>query len=124
MNFGFEITRTLCGAASNTIEKHAVIGRDEKVPAGFGQDRPPRAADAGIDHDHMNGAFGEIRPRFGDHEGGFGHVVRRDVMADIDDRARGAMPSDHAFHDAHKVVGKPEIRGKSDQPVRHVLIRL
>ena len=39
-------------------------------------------------------------------------------------RAPRSDARDHAFHDPHKVVGKPEIRGKSDQPIRHVLIRL
>ncbi len=104
--------------------EHSVIGCDEEVPSGFGQDRTPRAADAGVDHHHVDGALGEVRPRFGDDEGGLGHIVGRDVMADIDDARRGRDARDHAFHDAHKMVGKPEIRGKSDQPIRHVLIRL
>jgi hypothetical protein len=45
-------------------------------------------------------------------------------MADIDDSRGRCDARDDAFHNADKVVRKPEIRGKSDQPIRHVLIRL
>ncbi len=39
-------------------------------------------------------------------------------------RAVACDSGDDAFHGPHKVVRKPKIRGKSDQPIRHVLIRL
>ena len=85
MNFGFEITRTLCASGVEDHREHSVIGRDEVVPAGFRQDRAARAADAGIDHNHVDRALGKVAPRFGNHEGGFGHIVGRDFMGDIDD---------------------------------------
>jgi len=109
------------------IEHHrenSIIRRDEEVPAGCRQDRTPRTAYAGVDHDHVDGALGEIRPGFSDDKGGLGNIVGRDIMADIDDASGGGDARDDAFHDPHKVVGMPEIRGKSDQPIRHVLIRL
>ncbi len=44
-------------------------------------------------------------------------VVGRDFVRDIDDARARRDAQNHAFHRAHKVVGKSEIRGESDQPV-------
>ena len=84
-HFGFEITRTLVLAASKIMESTPLSGAMKNWPAGFRENRPARTADAGVDHDHVNGPFRKIAPRLGDDESGLHHVVGRDIVGDIDD---------------------------------------
>ena len=74
--------------------EHAVIGRDEILSRGFGQDRPARRPHAGVHDDHVHGLLRKIRVRLRDQECGLADLVGAHLMAQIHD-ARGRRDSQY-----------------------------
>ena len=83
-------------------------------PRGLRQNRPARRAHAGIHHHHVHRLLREIAIRLRHHEGAFGDLERRPLVADVHDLRRRADAQNHAFHRAHKVVGEAEIGGQRE----------
>src|SRR5665213_384061 len=101
----------------------SVIGRDKKLTGGFGENGAADGADAGVDDDHVNGAFGEVRGGFGDGEGAFQNVEGRDVVRNIYYSRGGGDRGDHTLHGADKMVGGSEVGGERDQAIRHEVLK-
>ena len=47
------------------------------------------------------------------------HVVRRDVVGDVDERRVGQIPSDDALHRAGVVIARAEVGQQRDDWPRH-----
>ena len=99
--------------------KHAVVRRDEILSCHFGEQRPPRGADARVHHDDVDGPLWKITVGLRDGERAVGDVVRLNAMADVDHLCGGRDSKDDAFHDADKVVGKAEVGGESNNGPSH-----
>ena len=70
--------------------EQAVVGRDEAILPHFGRDAAARRTDAGIDDGDEHGPGGEISEAGGELERPAEHVVRGDVVGDVDEREIGA----------------------------------
>jgi hypothetical protein len=76
--------------------------------------RATLAADAGIDDHDVHGPVGEKWRRRREAERGRGHVVRRDVVREVDDVHPRECREDHALHRANVPVDRPEIGQQRD----------
>ena len=71
----------------NRVVKHrqyAVVGRHEMVPARLDENRPPRTAHPGINHDQVNRSRRKTRPRLRQRERRLGDRIGRDFVRNID----------------------------------------
>ena len=103
------------GAAS---ERSAVVGPDEERPRRLDAERPPRAADARIDHRDVDRAGRKVGHRLPQHERAGEHVLRRDAVRHVDDRHARRAGRDHALHDADEGVDVPEVGREGDHARR------
>src|SRR6185436_7063702 len=102
--------------------QHAVVGRDEEMVAAFSGDAAANRADAGIDDYQEDCALREIAVRRRQLECAGEHVMRRDVMGNVNERRVGTHTEHHALHRADVMIADTEICEQSDQgPVRHLL---
>ena len=108
------ITRTLCFSRGEDHAEHAIVGRDEVLARGFGQDRAARGAHARIDHDHVHGLLREVAIRLRDQERGLGDFVGAHLVADVHDARGGRNPRMTPFMTPDVVVGESEIGGQGD----------
>ena len=101
--------------------QHAVVGRDERVVAGVGGDAAARRADAWIDDDEENRAGGKIAIGRGELERAAEHIVRGDVVRDVDQRHVRTDPERDAFHRACVVIARAEVGEHGDDRASHAL---
>ncbi len=86
-----------------------VVGRDEAIVPRLGRDAAARRADAGIDDGDEHGAGGEISEAGGELERPAEHVVRGDVVGDVDEREIGADAQRGCLHRSDVVVAQAEV---------------
>jgi hypothetical protein len=94
--------------------EHAVVGRHEPVVAGVGRESAARRADAGIDDGDEDRAHRKVPVGAGQLQRAGRHVVRRNLVADVDERRVGADAEDDPLHRAGVVIGGPEVRQQRD----------
>ena len=99
--------------------QHTVVGRDELVVAGFGRDAPTHRSDAGIDDDEKDCPGWKILVRRGELQRGAQHVVRRQIVGDVNERRVRTNPERDAFHRAGVVVLRAEVGQERDDGPRH-----
>jgi hypothetical protein len=104
--------------------QHAVVGRHELVIAGVGGDAPARGADARIDHREEHGAGRKVAIRSGQFEGAGEHVVRGNLVRDINERRVRANRQRDPLHRAGIVIARPEVGQQGDDGPRHASIVL
>src|SRR5439155_8332674 len=100
--------------------EHAVVGRDEFVVPRVGGDAPARRTDAWIDDDEEDRAGRKEFIRSGELQRACKHVVRRNVVRDVDERHVGADAERDAFHRAGVMVARAEIGQQCDDRSGHV----
>ena len=94
--------------------QHAVVGRDESVVADVGGNAAARRADAGIDDDEEDGAGRKIAVARGELERAGKHVVRGNVVADVDQRRIRTDAEHDALERAGVMIAGAEISEESD----------
>ena len=95
----------------NCLSQHSIIGGDEDRLPNLRGDRAARAANAGIDHDDVDGVGGKIFRGVSKQERALLDTlrVRRDIVCDInDDRLRIDAEND-AFHRADEFVARAKV---------------
>ena len=103
--------------------EHAIIGRDKIVLVAGNENGTARCADAGIDHDEVDGFRREIRIGLSDGDGAVKNIVSEDVMGDVDDVDFGIDAENHALHYADQVIAGAVVRRQSDDWARQVFPR-
>ncbi len=105
-----------CG---ENLRQDAVIGRNEKMATGFGQDRLAGAAHAGVHNGHMNRPRGEAGPGLGQHRAALCYLPGVDFVSDINNVRVAADAQDHALHGANVVIGGAKVGKKGDDGAFH-----
>ena len=92
-------------------EQQPVVRPDEQplVLGRLDRDRPPRAADLGVDDGEMDAAR-RVRQRTGQRQRALDHAVARDPVREVDDADLGRLPGDHGVDDADELVGRAVVR--------------
>jgi hypothetical protein len=78
------------------------------------RDRGARGAHAGIDDDHVDGAFGIAAPVPAERAGCIGHAPGRQVVRHVVDDDVRRSRGDHALHRADEAVARPEVGEERD----------
>src|SRR5262249_36198968 len=78
-------------------------------------DLAPPPADPRIDDGHVDGPRRKLVGGLEQDEGGRRHVLRRHVVADVDDARARRQTENGALHGAHVAVGGPEIGRQRDE---------
>ena len=86
-----------------------IVGSDEKAFVARHGERRTRGANAGIDDDDMNRSHRKASPDARHREPRPFHILRRNVMRDIDDLHVRSVCGDHAFHLADISVDGTEV---------------
>jgi hypothetical protein len=84
------------------------------MTSGFDQNRAARGAHARVHYDKMNGAFGKVRPRFGNEKSGFVNIERWNVVAQVNQGRARRDTKHNAFHDGNKVIGFAKVCGEGN----------
>ena len=94
--------------------QHAVVGRDEDVILGLGENRAALAAHSRVDHDDMRGARRKEAIRLRDGPRAVEDVVGRDGVADVHNARFRLDVQHHAMHDADESVVESKVSGEGD----------
>jgi hypothetical protein len=94
--------------------EHAVVGRNEPVVTRLGNQAAAGGSHARVHDDKEDRASGKVLVAGGQLDRGRHHVVRGNVVADVDQRRVGTQPEDHALHRAGVMVRRAEVREQRD----------
>ena len=86
-----------------------VIRADEIITFRHGDDRPPAAADSGIDDSEVNRPLREMAVGGLQDVGCFPDVLRGDFIRDVDDLSLRVDLEDDPFHARRKGISRPKI---------------
>ena len=99
--------------------QHPVVWRDEAVVTDVGGQPPTTRPDAGIDDDQEHAANRKVSIRGGQLERGHLHIVRWDVVGEINEGGVWADPDHHALHHTGVMVAAAKIAQQNNDRMGH-----
>ena len=93
----------------------AVVGADDALLLDLDDQHAPVGADAGVDDGEVRGAGREAVDGALQRDRAAQHVLRRDLVRDVDQPRRGAVPHQNGLHRGDVAIAEAEVAGKGYQ---------
>ena len=92
-----------------------VVGPQQHAAGHFDAHQAPARADTGVDHREHDAVVGEVLHRAHEEQRAGAHVVRRDVVADVEDSDIGREPRHHGLAHADEFVSQAVVGRERDE---------